>query len=270
MQAKAPTDKKPANTAKPDAVGARSAEAPQSKGAAATKGALRGMGMAEQEASLRPPPHQFVVPQKGAWVVQVAATNAQFPQHLSIGGTDGNVKDQPVQSNDRFPVNAASAWTVAASHRRPDSKGGFTGPHPSTHSAEEMSDKKGWLVSSEDYKDDDFNDLVLKIRPADEVADGVIVSAETQVKDAATSYDVNIVAGLDGNLDVIVDYVAQSPSDIQGKSPEVARAVLGQLANVRRQIVASADYRVVADELLAMIGVYEKAAKTATGAGKKR
>jgi hypothetical protein len=133
---------------------------------------------------------------EGNWIVRIQEKNAGFSQRLEVKGAN---LGEGIYTGDKpgleVTVNADQEWMLRVDHN--DGKSGWD---PSQHRKSEKGDD--FFVHTEDWTDNDFNDLILNIRPLkyDESRD------RAAVKEMARFWgDPHLVGGDGGKSNVQVE-----------------------------------------------------------------
>ncbi len=141
------------------------------------KAGLRGKGFSEQEQALRPGGGEKAGgpgkgPGAGKYHLFVEGQSAHFHQRVKVDGAQAALPaDAAPAVGVPVEVDAKGPWAVRVEHKVPDgttwAKDRPKGWSPSTH--KELARTADTLdVGTEDFKDNDFDDLVLSVVRAEE------------------------------------------------------------------------------------------------------
>jgi hypothetical protein len=220
----------------------------------------------------QPGPHTYSVREGGAWLLEVSGRNSAFDQRFVVHGAAAALDSesappvgQPIQ------VDAKGPWSLAIEHRvRPEqaawAKGKPVGQWlGSTHKA--LAEGKDFFdVGSEDFRDKDFDDLVVSgARSSVPEDDGgaYLVSSETSVEGAVARYDLIVGASASGRLDVVLDLAMIGPEGLRGRDAQMLTALVERLGIVRGMVQSSPEVTATRVSLLQQIAVWELAARAA-------
>lgn len=260
------------------------------------KAGLRGKGFSEQEQALRPGggekaggpgkgPERSTGPQPAPHAVKglgagkyhlfVEGQSAHFHQRVKVDGAQAALPaDAAPAVGVPVEVDAKGPWAVRVEHKVPDgttwAKDRPKGWSPSTH--KELARTADTLdVGTEDFKDNDFDDLVLSVVRAEESDGGAyLVASETQVEGAMTRHDLILGATASGRLDVVLDARAISTADLAGLVTKALGAMAERFASLRAQLGASVDHAAQRKALEAEIARWEQAIAAAMDAARAR
>jgi hypothetical protein len=265
--------------ATPTADVARTAEAPNRD----RKASLRGKSFAEQEQALKPDagggkkgpaekasgpqpaPHALPGLGAGKFNLFVEGQSAHFHQRVRVDGALADLpKDAAPAVGAPVAVDAKGPWSVRVEHKVPDgtewAKDRPKGWSASTH--QELQRSTDTLdIGTEDFKDNDFDDLVLSVVRADASDDGgaYVVESETQVEGGATRHDLILGAAASGRLDVVLDARIISPAELAGLDPKALGAMAERFTGLRGQLAASVDHAPARKAIEAEIARWERA-----------
>lgn len=246
------------------------------------RGSLRGKGFQEQEAALKPKdgaapdgkqagpqpgPHSVAGLGAGKFILAVEGQNAHFLQRVRVNGAKADLpSDAAPAVLQTVEVDAKGPWSVSVDHKVPDgtkwAKDRPKGWSPSTH--KEVSRGPDHLdIGTEDFKDKDFDDLVLSIIRAEEPSAAYLVEAESKIEGYQTSYDLVLGASSNGRLDVMLDYRIIEPAELVGMDKEALTAMAERLASMRSKLAGSVDHEAKRKQLEDQIAKWELAVQQA-------
>lgn len=256
----------------PTTTAPRSAPTPAPRVGGGRHDDLRGRGYDEQAAALspdaadaagpakaapagpQPGPHAVAAGDKGRWVVSVAGLDAAFNQQVTVHGAHVDEGNQvTADRSTKLHVDAPGPWSIAVTHQVPQAhaswamaKGKEVGPWlPSTHRTAKTD--PGLLIETEDFQDNDFNDLVLSVArdpappKAEDPAAPYLVSAETRVDGGVTTHDLILGADADGTLDVVLNSVCLTLDDVADLDLATLRTLATRLADFSGEVAAAED-----------------------------
>lgn len=274
---------------------ARPLEAAAPKGRDAKAG-LRGKGFAEQEQALKPgaadkatgrgkdaekavgpqpAPHAMKGLGAGRFNLFVEGQSAHFHQRVRVEGARAALPAEAAPAvGTAVEIDAKGPWSLKVEHKVPEgttwAKDRPRGWSASTH--QELARTVNTLdVGTEDFKDNDFDDLVLSVVRAEESDGGAyLVESETRVEGGVTSHDLILGAAACGRLDVVLDARAISTAELAGLDARALNAMAGRFASLRSQLGASADHAAQRKALEAEIARWERAIAVARDAAQPR
>lgn len=287
-------------TAKNDAVKSApvfggAAKKEKSSGDAVREG-LRGKGFAEQEQALKPDapggakggagvvgsspdakgaqpaPHSVKGLGKGRFHLFVEGQSAHFHQRVRVAGAQANLPAESAPAvGAPIEVDAKGPWSLSVEHKVPDgttwAAGRPKGWSASTH--KEVSRGVDHLdVGTEDFKDNDFDDLVLSVVRMPEGGDGgadgggdgaYLVESETRIEGYQTSYDLILGASASGRLDVVLNAQVISVGELGGVDGQALTAMAERFASLRSKLAGSIDHEAKRKQLEEEIARWERA-----------
>lgn len=252
----------------PKAPAPRAAPAPTAHVGDARRDDLRGLGYDEQAAALspdaadaagpakaapagpQPGPHAVAAGDKGRWTVAVANLHAAFDQQITVDGARVAEGRQVIaDASTELHVDAPGPWSLAVTHQVPKAHASWAKGKkpdtwlPSTHRAAKTD--PGLLIETEDFQDNDFNDLVLvvarDVEPAADPAAPYLVSAETRVEGGVATHDLILGADADGTLDVVLNSVCLTLDDLDDLDLDTLRTLAARLADFSGEVAAAED-----------------------------
>ncbi len=286
------------------------AKPPVAPSSSALKQSLRGKTLDEQDAALAPPapgadrksdprlegpgqakgaqapdkkvpgtraaPHSMQAPGKGQWSLTVEGKSAHFMQRVQVEGAKADLPtDTHPAIREPVDVEAEGPWSVRVENKVPEKdKSDWLKPlpkgwQPSTH---QMVSKcpDHMQVATEDFKDNDFNDLELSVVRKPEADEAYLVESETKVVGYQTVYDLIIGASSDGRLDVILDFVVIGMDELGSLDAETLTAMADNFTSFSGKLASSPEHADKKAPLLAEVSAWQTAiaqARAKTGAG---
>lgn len=264
----------------------------------AVREGLRGKGFAEQEQALKPAgpegqvgkdgtsgkdgkkpsgaqagPHSMKGLGAGKFHLFVEGQDAYFAQQVAVHGAKASLPDEAPPIGVPILVDATGVkdWSVSVRHKvkegtAKDWTKGRESWSPSTH--KEVSRGPDHLdVGTEDFKDNDFNDLVLSVvrltegeGEQDGGGDGAyLVESETKVEGYQTSYDLILGASSSGRLDVVLNAQVVSVGELEGVDGQALAAMAERFAELRGKLAGSVDHAAKRKQLEEEIARWERA-----------
>lgn len=223
-------------------------------------------------AGQQPGPHVVAAGGAGKWLLSVDSKAAAFSQRVRIGGEVQQTVDAEVHGGEVFEVHATGDWTVSVLHSPPAgctwAKPRLPGEwYPSSHKKTDHG-PDALTIATEDFKDSDFDDLMLSAArdtaPAAEEDDGAyLVSAETKVVGAATAYDLIIGASASGRLDVVMNAAMCTPGELGALDRETLSAMAEHFASFSGKVSASTEHAEKRAALLVEVAAWQQAIQRA-------
>lgn len=257
---------------------------------------LRGKGFAEQEQALKPAgpdgqvgndgkdgkkpsgaqagPHAMKGLGAGRFHLFVEGQDAYFAQQVAVHGAKASLPEEapPVGVPVLIDATGVKDWSLSVRHKvkegtAKDWTKGRESWSPSTH--KEVSRGPDHLdVGTEDFKDNDFNDLVLSVVRLPEGGGGelegggdgaYLVESETKVEGYQTSYDLILGASASGRLDVVLNAQVISVGELGGVDGQALAAMAERFADLRGKLAGSVDHAAKRKQLEEEIARWERA-----------
>lgn len=268
----------------------------------AVREGLRGKGFAEQEQALKPAgpdgqvgkdgkdgqggkdgkkpsgaqagPHAMKGLGSGTFHLFVEGQSAYFAQQVAVHGAKASLPEEapPVGVPVLVDATGVKDWSLSVRHKVKEGTGkdwtkGRETWSPSTH--KEISRGPDHLdVGTEDFKDNDFNDLVLSVVRLPEGGEGgmdgggdgaYLVESETKVEGYQTSYDLILGASSSGRLDVVLNAQVISVGELGGVDGQALAAMAERFADLRGKLAGSVDHAAKRKQLEEEIARWERA-----------
>lgn len=254
---------------------------------------LRGKGFAEQEQALKPAqpdgqtgkdgkkpsgaqpgPHAMKGLGQGRFHLFVEGQDAYFAQQVAVHGAKASLPEEapPIGAPVLVDATGAKDWSLSVRHKvKPGTEKDWTKGReswsPSTH--KEISRGPDHLdVGTEDFKDNDFNDLVLSVVRLPEGGKGelegggdgaYLLESETKVEGAQTSYDLILGAAANGRLDVVLNAQIITPAELSRVDGQALAAMAERFASLRSKLAGSIDHEAKRKQLEEEIARWERA-----------
>ncbi len=196
---------------------------------------------------------------------------------MRIGGQVAQKVDAEVQGGEVFEVDATGDWSVSVLHSPPAGCSWAKPREPgqwyaSSHQKVDNG-PDAFTIATEDFKDGDFNDLVLSgardTAPGAGEDDGAyLVESETKVVGAATAYDLILGASASGRLDVVMNAAMFTPDELGALDASALTAMSTHLASFAGKVAASKEHAEKREALLREIAMWQAATHQALGGAK--
>lgn len=239
--------------------------APPTPGGPGGAGAARDDGAKKKDppGGTQPAPHSLAGLGKGRFNLFVEGQSAHFQQRVTVQGAKADLpSDSAPAPGVPIAVDAKGPWTLGVQHKAPPGTAWAKGREswgPSTHKA--LSRGPDHLdVGTEDFKDNDFDDLTLSVVRADQDDGGAyLVESETKVEGAETSYDLVLGASASGRLDVMLNFQIISPDELGKLDKKALDAMSERFASLEGKVASSIDHEAKRKQLQAEIAGWKKA-----------